>query len=67
MKGIAESVTQALRQADLETVPRYIMPFPAQGHEREYVSALQNLMNTFWRDGILSEDPKSERQEPINQ
>lgn len=56
MKGIEESVTQALRLANLETVPRYVLPFPAQGHEREYVSTLQDLMNTFWRDGILSDD-----------
>jgi hypothetical protein len=66
MKGIAESVAQALRRASLETVPCYVLPFPAQGHEREYVSVLQDLMSMFWRDGILSDDSNPSGN-PINQ
>jgi hypothetical protein len=31
MKGIGESVTQALRGAGLERVPRYVLPFPSTG------------------------------------
>jgi hypothetical protein len=44
MKAIAESVAQALLQVNLE-VPRYVLPFPAQGHEREYVSGLRDLVS----------------------
>jgi hypothetical protein len=43
MKGIAEDVEHALKAAGLEAVPRYVLPFPAQGHEREYVTGLRSI------------------------
>jgi hypothetical protein len=43
MKGIVEHVERALKAAGLGAVPRYVVPFPAQGHEREYGAGLRSI------------------------
>jgi hypothetical protein len=43
MKGIVEHVERALKAAGLGVVPRHVVPFPAQGHEREYVAGLRSI------------------------
>lgn len=43
IKGITESVDRAMVVAKLK-VPRFILPFPSHGHDREYVSGLSEIV-----------------------
>jgi len=44
MKAIERYVVQAAEDAGLTGRPRYVLPFPAQGHQREYVAQLTELL-----------------------
>lgn len=44
MKAIERYVAQAAEDARLTGCPRYVLPFPAQGHQREYVAQLTELL-----------------------
>jgi hypothetical protein len=49
MKAIVPNVRRAIGAAGLDS-PVYVLPFPAQGHQREYVSALAALYPQLPRD-----------------
>lgn len=53
MIGIAASVDRAATAAGAERVPRYVLPFPAQGHEREYVRRLRDTIARLREEGVL--------------
>lgn len=52
MKGIAQSVERACRKAKI-CVPRHVLPFPAQGHERQYVVNLHVVIKRLKAKGVL--------------
>jgi hypothetical protein len=52
MKGIAASVDRVMSAVTLD-IPRFVLPFPAQGHQREYVSELQNVITTLRKRGVV--------------
>lgn len=54
MIGIANSVKQAAVITGANSTPRYVLPFSAQGHERQYVAKLRNIVTQFKQSGVLS-------------
>ena len=52
MKAIAKSVARAAVAAATD-VPRFELPFPSHGHEREYVSGLRDAVQELVRTGML--------------
>ena len=50
MKGIVEHVDRAVKAAGLGAVPRHVVPFPAQGHIREYVTLLRGIFQELEMD-----------------
>jgi len=55
MKAIAGCVAQAAALAAADTAPRYLLPFPTQGHQREYVCRLRKIVDRLKHDGVLSD------------
>lgn len=51
MKGILPSVHRAIRSNGLE-VPVHSLPFPAHGHQRQYVEQLRNLAPSLPRNEV---------------
>lgn len=49
MKAIADHVHRALGDSGLRPEQVHVLPFPAQGHEREYVSRLSALLRSLPR------------------
>lgn len=45
MCGIARSVNRAIRMSEQEDVRSYVLPFPAQGHQRRYVDELRSILD----------------------
>ena len=54
IKRIADSVNLAMANAKL-AVPKFILPFPSQGHDREYVSGLYEVVAKLAAMKILRE------------
>jgi hypothetical protein len=54
MIGIANSVKRASAIAGANAIPRYILPFPAQGHERDYVAKLRSIVSCLEEEGVLN-------------
>lgn len=44
MKGIRPHVEQAIHDSQVRLVGTWHLPFPAQGHQREYVAELQRVL-----------------------
>ncbi len=57
MRGIAESAAQAIDKAGANAIPCYVLPFPAQGHERQYVSELRGIVSDLVAKGVLNNIP----------
>ena len=53
MKGIAKLVREAVNGAGFATVPFEAVPFPAMGHEQEYVAELSPILRCLAADGRL--------------
>jgi hypothetical protein len=49
MKAIEGYVARAAAEAALNHVPRHVIPFPAQGHQRQYVDRLTMILRDFFR------------------
>lgn len=45
MKRIEHYVKRALKTANLASTSLHVLPFPAQGHEREFVSGLRRVLD----------------------
>jgi hypothetical protein len=54
MTAIAQSVARATQMAGIATTPRDVLPFPAQGHEREYVSSLRAIVSRLTNERVLN-------------
>ena len=59
MRGIAQYVDQAYVGAGIQTDHHYVLPFPARGHEQEYIDGLKaillfladsEILNQAWRN-----------------
>jgi hypothetical protein len=50
MKAIEECVLVAAAEARLSHVPRRVLPFPAQGHQREYVAQLTMVLRGIFKE-----------------
>lgn len=57
MKGIAKSVARASAIAGADAIPCYVLPFPAQAHERDYVSELHSIVSNLKKAGVLNNTP----------
>ncbi len=53
IKCIIPSVDRALATAVSDSCPRYYLPFPAQGHQREYVNGLHKALKELNHAGII--------------
>jgi hypothetical protein len=51
MRAISQSVTRAVVTA--QPIRRYDLPFPAQGHQRQYVTQLREIVAVLTHDGVL--------------
>jgi hypothetical protein len=56
MKAIKQLVTRAVSRANLELPLIRVLPFPAQNHEREYVSELVLVLRELKAAGLLGSD-----------
>lgn len=57
MAGVVGDVREAVRIAGLAEVPFYSLPFPAQGHQREYQSGLSTLLLELSDASVLGVRP----------
>ena len=53
MRRISPIVQQALRVAGFASLPFWSVPFPAQGHQREYVRELVQILGCLNKAGLL--------------
>jgi hypothetical protein len=53
MKGIKKLAMRAISQATQQSIPIRVLSFPAQGHEREYVTELTRVVQEFKDQGTL--------------
>ena len=53
MKGIAPHVRRAIANAGLEQLAVYVLPFPAMGHQPQYVQGLRTILGELRASGVL--------------
>jgi hypothetical protein len=53
MKGISRPVLLAVSDAQLQSVPSIVLPFPAFGHTKKYETGLLKSLRAFDRMGII--------------
>jgi hypothetical protein len=53
MQGIRRCVQQAAGRAGLDPGPVYSVPFPAMGHQQQYVAQLEDVLRRFQEAGTL--------------
>lgn len=50
MKAIEPWVSAAIAEAEMDDASRRVLPFPAQGHQREYVAQLTVVLEDIFRE-----------------
>jgi hypothetical protein len=53
MKAIAPYVARSIQAAELVDLPVRYLPFPAQGHQQEYVTQLRQYLMKLRKDGVV--------------